>query len=179
MRKGLKFTFWLLYFLGMVTLMTYLTKGASESENSPEIVTPISNPASPPNQNPDPMDMLKKNLSEKDALLMERERELNSVKSLLSQKEEEIRSLKNRIKQLTDELERIQNAKIAKLSKVYSEMEPKQAAELLKALGKSAASEILASMREREAARIMEEMDPEFVKELTLALGGMERKGSR
>lgn len=180
MKKVLKPALWTLYFLAMVAVMTYfVAKGPFKAKDSPEADSHASSPEkvdpqvsdsdqkSDPNQETDPMESLKKSLAEKEALLTEKEKEVQSVKGLLSQKEEEIKNLKNKIQQLTDEQSQAQNAEFAKLSKAYAEMKPQQAAELLKVLDKPTVLKILDSMRERDVARVMGEMSPEFVKELT------------
>lgn len=193
MKKKLKLALWALYFLAMVTVMTYVvTKGASRP--GPSTAPPSNSLTSSPllggagsgvevptvdssvstsgqkldsTQDSDPMDVLKKSLTEKEAQLAAKESEVQSLKEVLSQKEQEVKNLETRIQQLTDEREQTQNAEFTKLSKAYAAMKPQQAAELLKALDNPTALKILASMREREAAKVMEEMGPEFVKGLT------------
>lgn len=118
-------------------------------------------------QDSSPMEVLKKSLAEKETQLAAKESEVQSMKERLSQKEQEVKNLETRIQQLTDERGQTQNAEFVKLSKAYAVMKPQQAAELLKVLDKPKVLKILASMREREAAKVMEEMGPEFVKGLT------------
>ena len=182
MKKMLKPALWAVYFFAIIAVMTYFaTKGSSHPPNlgsqaeakrmelMPKVDSPVSTSGQKldSTQDSDPMEGLKKSLAEKETQLAAKESEVQSLKELLSQKEQEVKNLETRVQQLTAERGQTQNAEFTKLSKAYAAMKPQQAAELLKTLDKPTALKILTSMRDREAAKVMEGMSPEFVKGLT------------
>jgi len=117
-------------------------------------------------------------LQEKIKVLADKEKELKTLEQEVDKKfeqlEERIRELK-KVQQKTEELlarkDQEEMKKIQELSKMYSKMDPEKAAQTLSALpDQQLAADIIAGMKTKSAAKVMEQLDKLKASSLTTTL---------
>lgn len=96
----------------------------------------------------------------KDAELADREAFVKSLDKTLQTRANELISLEQRLVALSLEAERTKDERIKKLSGVYENMDPEQAARAIEEMDPNLAVTLLLRMRKREAGRVLGAMDP-------------------
>ncbi len=109
-------------------------------------------------------------LRAKEAELKRKEKELKKLEKIIQQKIEEQKRLAQKIENLIKKAEVLRDKKIKHLVKVYSNMDPARAAQVLEKLDTSLAVKILAGMKGRIAGEILSNMDSKRAAELSEAL---------
>lgn len=104
------------------------------------------------------------------AELDKREADLRTLERELGSKLENLKALESKIQKMIDEADAIRDQKIAHLIDVYSNMKPKQAAQVLSTLEESIAVKILAGMSGRKAGEILSSVDAVKAAKLTESL---------
>ena len=94
-------------------------------------------------------------LKARELALEKREAELRTLEGELDAKLENLKALEVRMQKLIDSAGTIQDEKMAHLVDVYSNMKPKQAAQVLETLDEGIAVRILAGMSGRKAGEIL------------------------
>lgn len=94
-------------------------------------------------------------LREKRNRLEKKEKNLNKLEQEVNQKIQKLKKLQANIQQMLDEAKVVKDKKIKHLVDVYSNMKPKQAAQVLETLDQDIAVKILAGMRGRTAGEIL------------------------
>lgn len=117
-------------------------------------------------------------LQEKIKVLADKEKELKTLEQEVDKKfeqmEKKIRELK-KVQQRTEELlaqkDQEELKKIQELSKMYSKMDPEKAAQTLSVLAdQQLAADIIAGMKTKSAAKVMEQLDKLKASSLTTTL---------
>lgn len=93
--------------------------------------------------------------------LNRREQELLALQQQMQNRLDELKSLENKIQGMLKQANNVQDEKLKHLIDVYSNMKPKQAAEVLATLDERIAVKILAGMRGKMAGEILTYMQPE------------------
>lgn len=109
-------------------------------------------------------------LNAREQALDRKEAELKALEAELDGKLENLRALEIRMQKLIDSAGTIQDEKMAHLVDVYSNMKPKQAAQVLETLEESIAVRILAGMSGRKAGEILSSVRPDRAAFLSEAL---------
>ncbi len=109
-------------------------------------------------------------LNSREQALDRKEAELKALEAELDGKLENLRALEVRMQKLIDSAGTIQDEKMAHLVDVYSNMKPKQAAQVLETLEESIAVRILAGMSGRKAGEILSSVRPDRAAFLSEAL---------
>lgn len=94
-------------------------------------------------------------IREKKEKLAQKEKDLKSLEKEVNQKLERLKELQANLQKMLDEANVMKNKKIKHLVDVYSNMKPKQAAQVLETLNQDIAVKILAGMRGRTAGEIL------------------------
>ena len=94
-------------------------------------------------------------IREKKEKLAQKEKNLKSLEKEVNQKLERLKELQANLQKMLDEANVMKNKKIKHLVDVYSNMKPKQAAQVLETLNQDIAVKILAGMRGRTAGEIL------------------------
>jgi flagellar motility protein MotE (MotC chaperone) len=102
--------------------------------------------------------------------LDKREADLRTLERELGAKLENLKALEAKMQKMIDEADAIRDQKIAHLIDVYSNMKPKQAAQVLSTLEESIAVKILAGMSGRKAGEILSSVDAVKAARLTESL---------
>lgn len=147
---------------------------ADRKANSPKVQPPVKSTSLPESESapstlpvegatvPDVMSHLQQKeleLKRKEQLLQEREDYLVRMKQEVEQKLKELIEIQKEIKAYRTEKEENKNAQIRSLSKIYGSMKPKEAAKLLENLNDPLVVSIIATMNAAEAANILANMD--------------------
>lgn len=109
-------------------------------------------------------------LNAREQALDRKEAELKALEAALDGKLENLRALEIRMQKLIDSAGTIQDEKMAHLVDVYSNMKPKQAAQVLETLEEGIAVRILAGMSGRKAGEILSSVRPDRAAFLSEAL---------
>lgn len=116
-------------------------------------------------------------LNEERLVLQRKEEELNRRDRDLKQFEEELngrlarlKTMEAQLKKMLDDAQAIREGKYKHLITVYTNMKPKQAAQVLESLDEATAVKILAGMQGRTAGEVVTYMDPKKAAALTEAL---------
>ncbi len=123
------------------------------------------------------------NLRERKAALDLREKELNKLEEELQRQKDELDA---RIKQLEDlraqisgvlkERVEVDQERVMKLVETYSNMRPKQAAEILAGIDEDLAVEVLGKMKKKNAAEIMNLLEPGKARAISEKYAGYRRR---
>lgn len=123
------------------------------------------------------------NLRDRKAALDLRERELNKLEEELQRQKDELDA---RIKQLEDlraqisgvlkERVEVDQERVMKLVETYSNMRPKQAAEILAGIDEDLAVEVLGKMKKKNAAEIMNLLEPGKARAISEKYAGYRRR---
>jgi flagellar motility protein MotE (MotC chaperone) len=98
-------------------------------------------------------------LNRKEELMRQREAYLSKMKLEVEEKLKELIGLQKEIQAYRTEKQENQNAQIRSLSKIYGSMKPKEAAKLLENLDDTLVVNIISTMNAPEAANILANMD--------------------
>lgn len=124
---------------------------------------------------PDAVDpKLREALERRQSELDHRQEELNAMESRVNDKLEEMQALEGRIKMMLKDAQTLQDEKLRHLVDVYTNMKPKQAAQVLETLNEQTAVRILAAMRGRQAGEILTNVTPEKAAKLSEMLTKMQ-----
>jgi len=122
-------------------------------------------------------------LRERNSALDLRERELNELEEELHKQKVEIESRIKQLEELRTQIaavlkERIEvdQEKVMKLVETYSNMKPKQAAEILAGIDEDLAVEVLGKMKKKNAAEIMNLLEPGKARALSEKYAGYRRR---
>ena len=132
---------------------------------------------------PDPFELtdeeieILQSLAERREILDERERDLErrtavlaAAEARIEEKIAKLESLRASIEQLVAENEKRNDAQIESLSKIYSAMKPKEAANIFESLEIEVVLSVLGRMKERTSAAILAKMNPTRAQAVTLQL---------
>ncbi|MDR3175291.1 MAG: hypothetical protein LBU06_01985 [Desulfovibrio sp.] len=125
-------------------------------------------PASSPMQ-PDIRDSLAKRQED----LARKEQELKVLENELNSRLERMQILENRVSEMIKEAEGTQDAKFRHLVDMLANMKARQAAAVLETLDQKVSVKVLAGMRGRQAGEILTYVKPEVAAKLTEALARM------
>ena len=109
-------------------------------------------------------------LNDREKALDRREAELRALETELDEKLENLKALEVRMQKLIDSAGTIQDEKMEHLVSVYSNMKPKQAAQVLETLDEPIAVRILAGMSGRKAGEILSSVRADRAADLSEAL---------
>jgi flagellar motility protein MotE (MotC chaperone) len=99
-----------------------------------------------------------------------KENVLNATEKKINRKLEELRTLKEDVQTILKEYEQKENAKVAKLVKIYENMRPKDAARIFDDMDNALLIELLNRMKEVKAAPILAGMKTDKVSYITARL---------
>ena len=134
-----------------------------------------SNATSEEQKCPDAVDpKLRESLERRQSELDNRQEELNAMEVRVNDKLEEMQALEGRIKMMLKDAQTLQDEKLRHLVDVYTNMKPKQAAQVLETLNEQTAVRILAAMRGRQAGEILTNVSPEKAAKLSEMLTKMQ-----
>jgi flagellar motility protein MotE (MotC chaperone) len=97
----------------------------------------------------------KEELDRREKELSELEEELQRQKVELDKRIQQLEDTRNQIAQILKDRVEVDQEKVAKLVDLYSNMKPKQAAEVIGSINEDLAVEVLAKMKKKSAAEIM------------------------
>lgn len=103
----------------------------------------------------------KQRISAKEVELAKKEAFVKSLDATLQARANELIALEQRLVALSLEAQRTKDERIEKLSGVYENMDPEQAARAIEEMDPNLAVAILLRVRKREAGRILGAMDPQ------------------
>lgn len=101
---------------------------------------------------------------------------LRSIRSKIEEDLKILSEVETRINKILAKYSKDQKEKIVRLTKLYSQMKPKQAASILENLEADIAVEILDSLNEKNAASILDKMAPDKAQKLLEAVVTKQRK---
>lgn len=116
-------------------------------------------------------------LSARQLALDKKEAELRTLERELDEKLTNLRELEIKMQKLIDSAGTIQDEKMVHLIDVYSNMKPKQAAQVLETLEEPIAVRILAGMSGRKAGEILSSVRPDRAAKLSEALTRLQTGG--
>ncbi len=117
----------------------------------------------------DELDMREKELSEL-------EEELQKQKVELDKRIVQLEEMRNQIAQILKDRVEVDQEKVTKLVDLYSNMKPKQAADVIGSINEDLAVEVLAKMKKKNAAEIMNLLPAEKARTLSEKYTGYKRK---
>ncbi|MGE4132922.1 MAG: MotE family protein [Bdellovibrionales bacterium] len=117
----------------------------------------------------------KEELDLREKELSQLEEELQRQKVELDRRIQQLEALRGEIAQILKERVEVDQEKVGKLVDFYSNMKPKQAAEIIGSLNEDLAVEVLARMKKKNAAEIMNLLSPEKAKVLSEKYTGYRR----
>jgi flagellar motility protein MotE (MotC chaperone) len=120
----------------------------------------------------------KEELDRREKELVELEEELHKQKSELDKRISQLEEMRNQIAQILKDRVDVDQEKVNKLVELYSNMKPKQAADVIGSINEDLAVEILAKMKKKNAAEIMNLLPPEKSKVLSEKYTGYRRSHS-
>lgn len=120
-------------------------------------------------QRKDELDMREKELSEL-------EEELQKQKVELDKRIGQLEDMRNQIAQILKDRVEVDQEKVTKLVDLYSNMKPKQAADVIGSINEDLAVEVLAKMKKKNAAEIMNLLPADKARTLSEKYTGYKRK---
>lgn len=118
----------------------------------------------------------KEELDMREKELSELEEELQKQKVELDKRIGQLEEMRNQIAQILKDRVEMDQEKVNKLVDLYSNMKPKQAAEVIGSINEDLAVEVLAKMKKKSAAEIMNLLPPEKSRVLSEKYTGYRRK---
>ncbi len=112
-------------------------------------------------------------LREREAELDRRERNLRQLEEELDRKLEELREKQAEVEEMLKEADVKRDEKIEHLIDVYSNMQPREAAQVIENLDQEVAVKILSGMRGREAGQILDNIDPQMAARISEQLSDL------
>lgn len=107
--------------------------------------------------------------------LAELEEELQKQKVELDKRIQQLEQTRDQIAQILKDRVQMDQEKVTKLVELYSNMKPKQAAEIIGSLNEDLAVEVLAKMKKKNAAEIMNLLPPDKARVLSEKYTGYRR----
>jgi flagellar motility protein MotE (MotC chaperone) len=120
----------------------------------------------------------KEELDAREKELAELEEELQGQKVELDKRLQQLEEMRNQIAQTLKDRVDVDQEKVNKLVELYSNMKPKQAAEVIGTINEDLAVEVLAKMKKKNAAEIMNLLSPEKSRVLSEKYMGYRRLAS-
>ena len=108
--------------------------------------------------------------------LVELEEELQRQKVELDKRIVQLEEMRSQIAQVLKDRVEVDQEKVTKLVDLYSNMKPKQAADVIGSINEDLAIEVLAKMKKKSAAEIMNLLPPEKARTLSEKYTGYRRK---
>ncbi|MCB0420355.1 MAG: hypothetical protein KDD61_05135 [Bdellovibrionales bacterium] len=118
----------------------------------------------------------KKELDRREKELAELEEELHKQKLEIDARIEKLEKIRNKISSVLQERVKVDQEKVKRLVEFYSNMKPKQAAEIVTTLNEDLAVEILGQMKKKSAADIMNLLEPAKARTLSEKFAGYQRR---
>jgi len=118
----------------------------------------------------------KEELDMREKELAELEEELQKQKVELDKRIVQLEEMRNQIAQVLKDRVEVDQEKVAKLVDLYSNMKPKQAADVIGSINEDLAVEVLAKMKKKNAAEIMNLLPPEKARVLSEKYTGYRRQ---
>ena len=123
----------------------------------------------------DKLKQRKVELDQREKELAELEEELQKQKVELDRRIQQLEEMRNQIAQILKDRVEVDQEKVNKLVDLYSNMKPKQAADVIGTINEELAVEVLAKMKKKNAAEIMNLLPPEKAKVLSEKYTGYRR----
>jgi flagellar motility protein MotE (MotC chaperone) len=120
----------------------------------------------------------KEELDRREKELVELEEELQRQKVELDKRISQLEEMRSQIAQILKDRVDVDQEKVNKLVELYSNMKPKQAADVIGSINEDLAVEILAKMKKKNAAEIMNLLPPDKSKVLSEKYTGYRRNHS-
>lgn len=120
----------------------------------------------------------KEELDMREKELTELEEELQRQKVELDKRIQQLEGMRNQIAQTLKDRVEVDQEKVNKLVDLYSNMKPKQAADVIGSITEDLAVEVLAKMKKKNAAEIMNLLSPEKARVLSEKYTGYRRTAS-
>jgi flagellar motility protein MotE (MotC chaperone) len=117
----------------------------------------------------------KEELDAREKELSELEEELQRQKVELDKRLQQLEEMRNQIAQTLKDRVEVDQEKVTKLVDLYSNMKPKQAADVIGSINEDLAVEVLAKMKKKNAAEIMNLLSPEKARVLSEKYTGYRR----
>lgn len=121
-------------------------------------------------------DQVKKQ-KEREQMLQRKEQELKEIEKEVDLKLARLSEIETRLKQMIEEADVLKDKKFRHLVDVYTNMKPKQAAEVLETLEESIAVKILAGLKGRSAGEILSFVSAQKAARLSAALSRVQIPG--
>jgi flagellar motility protein MotE (MotC chaperone) len=121
----------------------------------------------------------KEELDQREKELGELEEELQRQKVELDKRISQLEEMRKQISQTLKERVEVDQEKVNKLVDLYSNMKPKQAADVIGSLNEELAVEVLAKMKKKNAAEVMNLLPPEKARILSEKYTGYRRISSQ
>ncbi|MBC86237.1 MAG: hypothetical protein CL677_03570 [Bdellovibrionaceae bacterium] len=118
----------------------------------------------------------KEELDQREESLVKLEEELHKQKVEIEKRIGELQKIRDQIAATLKEKKTVDEEKIAKLVDFYSNMKPKSAAKVLMDIDEELAVEILGNMKKKNAAAIMNLLEPKKAQNLSEKFAGYRRK---
>lgn len=118
----------------------------------------------------------KEELDLREKELVELEEELQRQKVELDKRITQLEDMRNQIAQILKDRVEVDQEKVAKLVDLYSNMKPKQAADVIGSINEELAVEVLAKMKKKSAAEIMNLLPPDKARVLSEKYTGYRRQ---
>lgn len=118
----------------------------------------------------------KKELDQREKELVELEAELQKQKVELDKRIKELQEVREQIATLLKDRVEVDQAKVDKLVEFYSNMKPKQAAEIIGTIDEDLAIEVLGKMKKKNAAEIMNLLPPTKAQTLSEKYAGYKKR---
>lgn len=118
----------------------------------------------------------KKELDQREAELSKNEAELSKQRDELEKQLKALEETRKKISTVLDDKIKADNEKIDSLVQMYTSMKPPQAAKVIESMDEDLAVEILARMKRKTAAEIMNIVKPEKAQVLTEKFAGYKKK---
>lgn len=122
------------------------------------------------NATANPMDNATSPTLSREQMLDKREADLRALEGEVDAKLKELRALESKVQNMLNEGNELQGAKQAHLLDVYTNMKPKQAAQVLETLDDTIAVKILSGMTGRKAGEILSLVRADRAAKLSVAL---------
>jgi flagellar motility protein MotE (MotC chaperone) len=121
----------------------------------------------------------KRQLDSRESELNKLEEELQKQKAELEKKLAQLEDVRGKISARLDEKVKVDQQKVEALVSVYASMKPAQAAKVIEGINEDLAVEVLAKMKNKSAAEILNLMDAEKAKKISERYAGYREPASK
>lgn len=131
--------------------------GSADASSIENVLASIAPEVSVPRERAllDAIERREKELDSREEELLAREARLDSIKKDIEAEINELNELKGRLERLSEEIDTVRDERIKRLVKIYESMSPEEAARRMEKLKEETAVMILASMRPKNAGKIL------------------------